>query len=252
MIRKKIVAGNWKMNKTRKEAKELIEGLLKSLAGIDGIDMVICPTFTSLETANNLIVGSKIQLGAQDCYYESKGAFTGEIPPEFLRDAGCTYCIIGHSERRQFFNECDCKINKKAFALYRAGLKPIICIGETLTDRKAGNTNKILEEQLRGCLNNIHAEKIKETVIAYEPVWAIGTGLTATIDQIDEAHKFIRNLIKTLFNQEVADVVRIQYGGSVTPENAKEIFAIPDVDGGLIGGASLKADAFTAIITAAK
>lgn len=252
MGRKKIVAGNWKMNKIRGEARTLVDGLLAKLSGVKDVDIVVCPPFTALETANSIIKGTNIKLGAQDCYWEPKGAYTGEIPPEFLLDAGCEYCIIGHSERRQFFNECDCKINKKAFALYRAGIKPIICIGETLADRKAEKTEKILEEQIRGCVNNIPTDKIKDTVIAYEPVWAIGTGVTANNEQIQKAHGFIRSLLAKIYNKDIADCIRIQYGGSVTADNAKEIFAISDVDGGLIGGASLTVDAFTAIVNAAK
>lgn len=251
-MRKKIVAGNWKLNKNRSEAKQLIDGLVKSTANIKNAEMVICPTFTSLETALNALAGSKILLGAQDCYHEASGAYTGEISPEMLKDAGCVYCIIGHSERRQYFGETDASINKKAFGLYRAGIKPIICIGETKDDRLAERTNAVLGNQLRGCLKDIPADKMKETVIAYEPVWAIGTGLTASEEQVQAAHSFIRSLVIELFGKEVADVVRIQYGGSVKPDNAKKIFSLPDVDGGLIGGASLKVDDFKAIIEAAE
>lgn len=247
-MRRPFIAGNWKLNGNKAQARELAQGLVESLKGVNDVDIAVCPVFTSLDTVNDVIDGSNIALGAQNCYFEESGAFTGEVAPGMLKEAGCTCCIIGHSERRQYFGETDENVNKKAQALYDAGLTPIICIGETLDERKSGNTMDVVLGQLRGCLNGLPREKVIETVIAYEPVWAIGTGETATPDQAQEVHAAIRKELANLFDQELADAVRIQYGGSVKPNNVKDLMAQPDLDGALVGGASLKVDSFTQLV----
>ena len=247
-MRTPIIAGNWKMNKTIHEAVELVKAIQAPLSMIDGVTSVVCPTAVCLPAVKEAIGDAEIGLGAQNMYFEEKGAYTGEIAPSMLKEAGCAYCIIGHSERRQFFGETDELINRKATALYRAGLLPIICVGELLEERKAGRTMDVVLGQLRGCLQELPRENVLETVIAYEPVWAIGTGETATPEQVQEVHAAIRGELASLYDQEVADAVRIQYGGSVKPGNVKELMANADVDGALVGGASLKADSFAALI----
>lgn len=248
MARKPILAGNWKMHKNRSEAADLANALAASVGTYTQAEVVLCPTFISLEAVAGAIRGTKIQLGAQNCHFEEQGAFTGEISVAMLKDAGCTYVIIGHSERRQLFGETDELINKKARAIYRQGLTPIICVGETLEERESNRTSDVVSMQVRGCLAGLPAEKIAASVIAYEPVWAIGTGKTASKEQAQEVHALIRSLVAELYSQDVADQVRIQYGGSVKPQNIRELMEQPDIDGALVGGASLEPDSFASIV----
>ena len=247
-MRKPLIAGNWKLNKTISEAKELAAALVQQAGTIDDRDIVIAPVFTALAPVAAVIKGSTIQLAAQNCYPEATGAFTGEVSPELLQDAGCQYIIIGHSERRQFFAETDAFINSKVVKTIENGLKPILCIGETLEERDSGAMLDILSRQVKGGLEGLSAIQMADVVIAYEPVWAIGTGKTATDEQAQEAHSFIRGLIQGLFNPEVAKNIRILYGGSVKPDNVDSLMAQDDIDGALVGGASLKAADFLRII----
>lgn len=248
MSRKPIIAGNWKMHKTRKEAADLANALAASVGTYEQVEVVLCPPYTSLETVGQAIRGTKISLGAQNCHWADQGAYTGEVSAAMLADVGCKYVIIGHSERRQYFAETDESINKKAEAAYRHGLIPIICVGETLEERQSGKTESVVTTQVRGCLKGLPADKVATSVIAYEPVWAIGTGQTATKEQAQEVHALIRKLVAEMFSAEVAEEIRIQYGGSVKPQNIRELMAQPDIDGALVGGASLEADSFTAIV----
>lgn len=250
-MRKKIVAGNWKMNKNHEEAASLARGIVAEAGGIDGVDVVLCPTFTSLKTVADAISGTKTELGAQNMHWEEKGAYTGEISANMLLTLGCKYVILGHSERRSYFGETDEIVARKLRAALTAGLTPIVCVGETKEEREKGITEKVVETQIRGAFGGLKAEEFGSTVVAYEPVWAIGTGLTATTSQAQEVHAFIRGLLKDIFGDAVADGTRIQYGGSVKPDNAAEIFGAPDIDGGLIGGASLDAGSFMGIVNAA-
>ncbi len=247
-MRRYILAGNWKMNNNQADAKALVEALKPLVKDATEVDVVVGPVFTSIAAVAEAISGTNIELSAQNCHWEDSGAFTGEISPSMLKEAGCQYCIIGHSERRQYFGETDENINKKAKALYEQGIKPIICCGETLEEREAGKTMDVVSGQLKGCLADLPADKMKETVLAYEPVWAIGTGKVATKEQAQEVHAMIRGLLVELFGDEVAQAVRIQYGGSVKPDNVKELMAQEDIDGALVGGAALKADSFSAIV----
>ncbi len=249
-MRKIIVAGNWKMNKLVSDAEELAVGIKKALEGFSGVDVVLCPPFTALKTVSDAVKGSQVKVGAQNMYWEKSGAYTGEISPDMLCDLGCEYVILGHSERRAYFGETDETVNKKLKAALAAGLKPIVCVGETLEQRDAGDMRNVVETQVRGSLAGLSADEFGKTIVAYEPVWAIGTGRTATPDQAQEVHAIIRSLIKEMANDDVAEAFRIQYGGSVKPANAKELFSQPDIDGGLIGGASLKPDSFVDIVKA--
>jgi triosephosphate isomerase len=242
-MRRPFIAANWKMNKTIPEAREFINLFLPSVTDIKDTDIVIAPPFTALFSVAELLRGSNIKLSAQNVFYEDMGAYTGEVSPLMLKDAGCDYVIIGHSERRHYFGEGDEILNKKVRASLRNGLNVIFCIGETLKEREEGMTFKILERQLSGGLKDLDLSGI---IIAYEPVWAIGTGRTATPDQAQEAHAFIRSRVRTL--SDAADSLRILYGGSVTPENIDSLMACPDVDGALVGGASLKPDTFERIV----
>jgi triosephosphate isomerase len=251
-MRNKIIAGNWKMNKNSYESAELIKGLTAKIAKLPAnVKAIICPPFTALELAKGLLAGSPIELGAQNMYFEDEGAFTGEISPKMLTAVGCTYVILGHSERRQFFGETDAIINKKTKKAFVSKLTPIVCVGETLEQREKGITDSVITTQVKGCLQDIPASDVEKTIIAYEPVWAIGTGKTATPQQAQDVHKLIRTLVAQLYSQTVADSVIIQYGGSVKPDNAKELLHQPDIDGALVGGACLKADSFAAIVEAA-
>ena len=238
------------MYKTVTEAIELANGLKRELFKLDSqsMDVVLCPPFTALSEVNEVISESDIQLGGQDVFWQEEGAFTGEVSSKMLKDVGCTFVIIGHSERRQYFHETNESVNKKVKAALASGLTPILCCGETLAEREKGLTFKVLEDHLTGGLKEISAEEAVKLVIAYEPVWAIGTGKTATPEQAQEAQKFIRGLLKKLYNTEVAEEIRIQYGGSVKPDNIAEIMRQPDVDGALVGGASLTVEGFTAIV----
>ncbi len=249
-LRKAVIAGNWKMNKTRPEAKELIEAI-KPLAAGAGCEVVVCVPFTNLETAVEATKGTNIHVGAQNCHFEKSGAFTGEISADMLKEVGVEYVVLGHSERRQYFGETDETVNKRLKAALEAGLKPIVCIGELLWERECGITEEVLGKQCKLDFYGISAEDMKKIIIAYEPVWAIGTGKTATADQAEEACAYIRAVIAKMFDKETADAVTVQYGGSMNAKNAAELLSKPDVDGGLIGGASLKAPDFGEIIKAA-
>jgi triosephosphate isomerase (TIM) len=246
--RKLIIAGNWKMNKTVTEALALVDDLKNGLANIKEVDIVVCPPFTALCEVAKALRDSNIRLGAQDMSEHNPGAYTGEIAAEMLKEFAVRYVILGHSERRQYHKESDELISKKARAAHVASLEPIICVGETLAEREAGQTEKILETQVHGSLTGLNKEQMTETIIAYEPVWAIGTGRTATTAQAQEAHAFIRGLLVKLFDEATARRVRIQYGGSVKPSNARELMSQPDVDGALVGGASLEARSFAEIV----
>lgn len=239
------------MNKTAGQAVELILGLKDSLGLIRGVDVVVCPPFTALAPVRQNLDASCIQLGAQNMHFEQSGAFTGEVSGSMLRDLGCQYVILGHSERRQYFGETDDLINRKSRAALAAGLQPIICVGETLEERECSRMEEVVEAQIRGGLEGLAPADVAHVVIAYEPVWAIGTGQTATSEQAQEMHAFIRRVLSDCAGDALAKSVRIQYGGSMKPENAAELLAQPDIDGGLIGGASLDAKSFAAIIKAA-
>ncbi|MFA5093397.1 MAG: triose-phosphate isomerase [Candidatus Omnitrophota bacterium] len=249
-MRKTIIAGNWKMYKTIKEAIELANGLKRELYKVDlaAIDVVLCPVFTALSEVAEVLNETDIKLGAQNLYWQDEGAFTGEVSPVMLKEAGCQCVIIGHSERRQFFGETNETVNNKIKAALKHGLLPIVCVGENLNERESNNTFKVIQNHVEGSLVGISAEDMLKTVIAYEPVWAIGTGKTATPDQAQEVHKFIRDLLRKMYGEEVSSSVRIQYGGSVKPENTTELMSKPDVDGALVGGASLKVDSFSSIV----
>lgn len=250
-MRKPIVAGNWKMNKTVSEAAALVAELKNLAKDVQGVDIVVCPPFTALSAVKAALAGSSIDLGAQNAHWEKSGAYTGEIAVDMLREIGCHYVILGHSERRQYFKETDEMVNKKAKAVLAAGLYPIVCVGEVLEDREAGRMETVVVSQVRGSLAGLGANDLLKTVVAYEPVWAIGTGRTATPAQAQEVHALIRRTLKDLADEHVAQSVRIQYGGSVKPSNAKELFHQPDIDGGLIGGASLEAGSFMDIVRGA-
>ena len=246
--RKLIIAGNWKMNKTVAEAVALVGDLKIELANVTEVDIVVCPPFTALSEVAKALRGSNIQVGAQNMSEHDVGAYTGEIAAAMLKELSVRYVILGHSERRQYQRESDELISKKAQAAHTVFLIPIICVGETLAERETHRTEKVLETQVRGSLTGLSKDQMAETIIAYEPVWAIGTGQTATTAQAQEAHAFIRGLLVGLFDETVARRVRIQYGGSVKPSNARELMSQPDVDGALVGGASLEARSFVEII----
>ena len=252
-MRKTIIAGNWKMNKTIAEAIELANGLKRGLFNLEGqeIDIVLMPPFTALTEVAEVIADSNIQLGAQDCYWQDEGAFTGEVSPLMLKDIGCKFVIIGHSERRQYFGETNESVNKKIKAVLKQELTPIVCVGESLSEREGGKTFQVLDDHIQNGLQDISEEEIASIVIAYEPVWAIGTGKTATAGQAQEAQKYIRNLLAKMYNKDIAENIRIQYGGSVKPENITELMNQPDVDGALVGGGSLTIESFGLIVRAA-
>ncbi len=249
-MRKLFVAGNWKMNMDTDGAETLISALKPLVADVQNIDMAVCPPFVYLHKAAYLTKGTAIKVGAQNCYYESSGAYTGEVAPEMLKDVGCTYVILGHSERRHILGEPDDVINKKVKKALQSGLKVILCVGELLEEREANQTESVVETQLAGGLSDISAQDMDAVTIAYEPVWAIGTGKTATPGQAQEVHAFIRGWLARNYSEAVAEKCRIQYGGSVKPDNAGELMGQPDIDGALVGGASLKAESFAGIIKA--
>ena len=251
-MRTPIIAGNWKLNNTISAAIELTQGIKSSVADTTDVEIIVAPTFTALAAVYEVIQESNIYLAAQDVYWENSGAFTGEISPTMLKDVGCEYVIIGHSERRQFFAETNESVNLKTKAALSTDLKPIICVGEQLEDREAGNTEKIIEDHVSGGIKDLSTEQMLSCVIAYEPVWAIGTGKTATPKQAQEVHAYIRQLISEAYTDEIANQVRIQYGGSVKPDNAAELMSQPDVDGALVGGASLQAESFAQIVKSSK
>jgi triosephosphate isomerase (TIM) len=246
--RKLIIAGNWKMNKSVAEGLALVQDFKRELANIKEVDIVVCPPFTALSEISKLILDSNIRLGAQNMSEHNYGAYTGEIAAGMLKEFSVRFVILGHSERRQFQKEPDELIAKKALAAHAAQIKPIVCVGETLEEREAGNTEKIVERQLKGSLAGISAQQMEETIIAYEPVWAIGTGKTASPAQAQEVHAFIRKKLTFMYSESLARDVRIQYGGSVKPQNARELMSQPDVDGALVGGASLEVRSFSDII----
>lgn len=250
-MRKPIVAGNWKMNKTVAEAIDLATAIKRELAACKEVDVVLCPPFTAIQAVSEAITGTHVDLGAQNMHWEKSGAYTGEISASMLRELYCHYVILGHSERRTYFGETDDIVNKKTKAALAANLKPIVCVGETLAEREAGMTEHVLTTQVRGSLADLTPRELVECIIAYEPVWAIGTGKTATAQQAQEAHAHIRGLLREMADDAVAESVRIQYGGSVKPSNARELFSQPDIDGGLIGGASLEARSFVEIVRGA-
>ncbi len=250
-LRRAVIAGNWKMNKTPRETKALIEEM-KPLVATEGCSVVLCVPFVDLDAALSAAAGSNIKIGAQNCHFEQSGAFTGEVSAPMLKEMGVEYVIIGHSERRQYFGETDVTVNKRALAALNCGLNTIICVGETLTEREQGITAELVAMQTKIALLGVTAEQLKNVIIAYEPVWAIGTGKTATAAEANEVCSVIRNTVKSLYGDAAGDALTIQYGGSMNAGNAAELLAMPDVDGGLIGGASLKAQDFSVIVKAAE
>ena len=244
-----IIVGNWKMNMTATQARDLAAKLIPLVSSVKDREIVVAPPFTALQNVAEVIRGTNIALAAQNMHWEDKGAFTGEISAEMLLDLGCKYVIIGHSERRQYFHETDETVNKKVRQALNKGLLPIVCVGELLSEREAGKANDVIDRQVVGALKDVTAVEMQKIVIAYEPVWAIGTGKTATPDQANEIHAFIRLKVKTMYTAEVAESLRIQYGGSVTPDNVSQLMAMPDIDGALVGGASLKPESFAALVT---
>mgnify|MGYP005842347209 CR=1 FL=1 len=247
-MRKKMVAGNWKMNKTRAEAVALVEEIQAALGGFDAVETVVCVPFTDLDVVGPRLKGTPIGLGAQNVHWEKSGAFTGEISAAMLVELGCAWVIVGHSERRQYFGETDETVNRRARAALAAGVRPIVCVGETLEERDRGVTAQVVETQTRRALADFAPGDWTRTVIAYEPVWAIGTGRTATPQQAQEVHALIRRVIAELAGEAVAAGVRVLYGGSMKPSNARELMGQPDIDGGLIGGAALEAKSFVDIV----
>jgi len=247
-MRKPLIAGNWKLHKTLNEARDLASSLAENLADVEAVEIVVAPVFTALTTVAAEIKSSPVKLAAQNCYPEETGAFTGEVSPLLLKDAGCEYIIIGHSERRQLMGETDHFINQKLIKVLEAGLKPILCIGETLQERETDQMLEVLTTQVKDGLANLSATHMANVVIAYEPVWAIGTGKTASNEQAQEAHSFIRGLLQGVFTPEVALSTRILYGGSVKPNNVDGLMAQDDIDGALVGGASLKAEDFIRLV----
>lgn len=247
-MRKPIIAGNWKMHKTVSESISLAEGIKDGVTEMNWTEIVICPPFTALGAVAKVISDSEISLGAQNVYWESEGAYTGEISPNFLTDLGCDWVIIGHSERRKYFGETDVNVNRKVKAALKPGLKPIVCVGETLEERERGVTETVVETQVRGALTGLDAQDLDKLVIAYEPVWAIGTGKTASPEAANEVHVQIRKLIRAFFDELTASRIRILYGGSVSPENISELIGMPELDGALVGGASLQVPSFVDIV----
>ena len=251
-MRKKVIAGNWKMNKTNAEAVEMLTELKELVKGIDNVGIIIGAPFTALSDAVKAVKGSNIAIAAENVYPKDSGAYTGEVSPAMLKSIGVEYVILGHSERREYFKESDEFINEKVKAVLAAGMLPILCIGEKLEEREAGKTAEVTETQIRGGLKDITAEEAKKVIVAYEPVWAIGTGKTATPEMAQETHRQVRDVLVSMFGNETAEEMIIQYGGSMKPENAVELLAQKDIDGGLIGGASLKASSFAEIVIAGK
>lgn len=249
--RKTIIAGNWKMNNTPAQAKQLIEELKETVGKVKFCDVVVCVPYVDLQTALKAVKGSKIAVAAQNMHYEKSGAFTGEISADMLSEMGVKYVVLGHSERRQYFNETDETVNLKTLAALEAGIRPIVCVGESLTEREQGVVFETIRRQVKIALLNVPAENVKKVVVAYEPIWAIGTGKTATSDQAQEVNAGIREVLRELYGARVARAITIQYGGSMNAKNAKELLGKVDIDGGLIGGASLKAEDFTAVINGA-
>jgi triosephosphate isomerase len=248
-MRKPLIAGNWKMYKDIQETKTFFDAFVPLVSPVKEVDMAICPSFVNLSMAIEGVKDSEVKIGAQNCYYLEEGAYTGEIAPHMLKNMGCTYCIIGHSERRQYFHDTNSLVNQKAKALLKAGVTPILCVGETLEAREKGETFSLIKTQVLEGFVELSQEEALKTVVAYEPVWAIGTGKVATNEQAQEVVGFIRNVLKEMFGFEISETMRILYGGSVKPDNIKGLMAEPDIDGALVGGASLKPQDFAAIIS---
>jgi triosephosphate isomerase len=249
--RKKLIAGNWKMNKTPADGVALVRDIVAAVGKQTDVDIVVCPPFTGLESAGKALEGSEIKLGAQNMHFEASGAFTGEVSAPMLRSIFATHVILGHSERRTLFGETDSIVNKKVLAALKNQLRPIFCVGETLLEREGGATLKVVQTQVENGLEGVTKDQAQTLVVAYEPVWAIGTGKVATTEQAQEVHAFIRGLLTKLYSEPVAQKVRILYGGSMKPSNAPELLAQKDIDGGLIGGAALEARSFVELVTAA-
>ena len=250
-MRKPIVAGNWKMNKTAEQARSLVAEMLPGLDKVEAVERVICPPFTSLAPIAAMLAGSGVGLGAQNLHWEEKGAYTGEVAPSMVKEF-CAYVILGHSERRAYFGETDETVNKKVHAAFAVGLTPIVCVGETLAENEAGETQVVVSRQIKEGLKGLSKEQASTLVVAYEPIWAIGTGKAASSADANKVHKeYIRPVLAEMYGQEVADAIRIQYGGSVNAANAAEFFGMSDIDGALVGGASLKAPDFIKIVEAA-
>jgi triosephosphate isomerase len=247
-MRRPIIAGNWKMNMTGPQAVDLVKSLLEELSDLPRVDIVVCPPFTALESVAWVLGDGAVKIGAQNMHWESSGAFTGEVSAKMLLTIGCRYVILGHSERRTLFGESNTQINMKLKAALDAGLIPIVCVGEQLAEREEGRTEVVIRDQVLGAFQDLDESRLSGVVLAYEPIWAIGTGKTATPEQANEVHAFIRDLLKKHWQPALAEEMRIQYGGSVKPENARDLLQQPDIDGALIGGASLKAVSFAAII----
>jgi triosephosphate isomerase len=243
-----VIAGNWKLNNNSKESVELVSRLKEMISDVEQVEVVVAPPYTALCSVADVIKGSNIFLSAQNTFWEESGAFTGEISPSMLKDIGCQYTIIGHSERRLYFGETNETVNKRLKAAINASLTPIVCVGETLEEREAEKTFAVIDQQIKEGLIDLSSNDMERAVMAYEPVWAIGTGKTATPDQAQEVHHYIRQLIARIFDKEIAGLIRILYGGSVKPENVDQLMAQEDIDGALVGGASLKADSFARII----
>jgi len=239
-MRRLMIAGNWKMNKTVAEGVDLVRKLSYATNNITSLDILVCPTFTALKSVSEAIKGTNIKLGAQNMFWEESGAYTGEISPLMIKDVGCEYVIIGHSERREYFGETEETVNKKLKSALSYSLKPILCIGEKLAERESGATERVLETQIVGALDGFSAVEMEQIIIAYEPIWAIGTGKTATPEIADSTQKFIRDKIASIFNSQLANKIRILYGGSVKPDNAKDLLSCENIDGALVGGASLE------------
>jgi triosephosphate isomerase (TIM) len=248
MNRTPFIAGNWKMNLDRSAAVKLAEAIVKQTESLGNVDLAICPPACYLDAVGRVIAGSKVALGAQNVYHQPNGAFTGELSLSMLIDLGCKYVILGHSERRHVLGETDQEINKKVHASLKAGILPIVCVGELLAEREAGKTMDVIRGQFDGSLAGVSEQQMRQIVIAYEPVWAIGTGKVATPQQAEDVHLDLRKIMANRYNREIAEAVRIQYGGSVKPDNAAELLHQPDIDGALVGGASLKADQFMGIV----
>ena len=249
-MRRPIIAGNWKMNKTKVEAENFVNEFKGMVKGVSGVDVVLCVPFTDIEKVKKSVKGTKIKVGAQNVAWADSGAFTGEISAMMLKEVGAEYVIIGHSERRQYFGETDETVNARTAQALKNDLIPIVCVGETLVEREEEQTERVLKTQVEGALKNFTEEDVKKIIIAYEPVWAIGTGKTATAQQANDAIRYIRKVVSKMFGVKVANRVRIQYGGSMNAKNAKELMAMSDIDGGLIGGASLKPEDFSIVVSA--
>jgi triosephosphate isomerase len=251
-MRKFVIAGNWKMHKTITEAEQLAEAIKGRTTTIEKTKIIICPPATALTTVCSKVKGSKIAVGAQNMYWEEQGAFTGEISSAMIKSTGATYVILGHSERRQYFSETDETVNKKTVYALQTNLNPIVCIGESLEQREKGITKEVINEQLDGALKGISADQMMRIILAYEPIWAIGTGKTATPEQAQDVHAFIRSKLQSMYDAATSNSVIVQYGGSVKPSNATELLRQPDIDGALVGGACLEAESFSEIIKAAE